>query len=155
MITRFMDTTSSKQNPAAPAAGGAQRLVLVAATSAALLTLAWAAMRVRELQLEVHGLREELAGAHRVERAKGAASRAIPVVDYGARSAEWQRRLAETEAREKHAAEKSAAREKELDEVIKFLREENEAAQLTIERLSTPVSPPASTATGSSQRKGR
>jgi hypothetical protein len=146
-----MDSTTSSPVPDAPPPCGLYRLALAAGAAVALVTLAWAAIQVRKVQLEAHHLRAELAVAKQAERAAGAASRAVPIVDHGARAAELQRRLSEAEAREKVAAEKSAAREAELDELIKFLRQENAAAQQTIERLSNPEpdpEPPAVPRTG-------
>ena len=82
-------------------------------------------------------------GIRRMERAAGATARAVPVIDHGARAADLQRRLTEAESQLNKATEKAAAREKELDELIGFLRQENDAAQQTIERLSNPPPAPA------------
>jgi hypothetical protein len=123
-----------------------QRLLLVASAAAVLLALGWAALRILELETEVRTLQQDLAASRRAERASGAAARAIPVVDHdGARVAELQRRVTAAETQHKQTAEKAAAREKELDGVIAFLRKEIEAAQQTIERLSSlpPEPPPA------------
>src|SRR5687767_13419791 len=81
------------------------QLLLAASGAGALVALAWAALQVRELQLETQNLRQELAVAQRAERAAGAASRAVPVIDHGARAADLQRRLTEAEALHKQAAE--------------------------------------------------
>ena len=138
-----MDPAASEMTNSAPPPSGLHRLLLATSGAGVLVTLAWAALQVRQLQLETQSLRQELAVAQRAERAAGAASRAVPVTDHGARATELQRRLTEVEAQQKQAAEKAAAREKELDKVIDFLRQENTAAQQTIERLSNPPPAPA------------
>ena len=102
------------------------RLVLAVGASAALLTLAWAGLKVRELQGEAHRLRQEL----------DAARAAAPSLEHKARADELDRLLAEVAAGKQTDSSASAAREKELHGIIDFLRKENTAAQQTIERLS-------------------
>jgi hypothetical protein len=120
-----------------------QRLLLAASAAAILAALGWAALRVHQLETEVRALRQDLAASRRAERATGAASRAVPVVDHGARVAQLQRLLTAAETQHKQTVEKASAREKELDGVIAFLRTEIDAAQQTIERLSNLTPDPA------------
>lgn len=126
----------------APQRIGMQRLVTAATASMVLVALAWAAMHVRAQQHEVQMLTAELTAARRTERAAGAAGRAVPLGEIAAHLAEMKRRLAEAEEQQKHAAGEFAARERELREIVDFLREENTAAQQAIERLSKPEIPP-------------
>lgn len=155
MIRDFIDSMMDPTATNAPMRTSRHPLLVVASVAGVLLTLAWAAIQVRESQLEAQRLREDLVAVRNAWRAAGAAARAVPVEDHGARAADLRRRLAEAEAQQKQAAEKSAAREKELDKVIEFLREENTAAQQTIERLSNPEPAPAPTpGPGANVRKG-
>ena len=121
---------------------GVSRLVLATSAAAALGTLAWAALRVRDGNAESAHLREELSIARQAERVTGAAARAVPAADPAAATADLERRLQSIESAAKVAAEKASARETELNGIIAFLRQENAAAQQTIERLSNPEPPP-------------
>src|SRR6187401_1939371 len=116
---------------AAPRAShtGTHRLILAASAAGALATLCWAGLQLRAAKSEVRQAQEQLAELSRV---KGAP--APPAADGSA--ADLARRLAAAESLQKHTADKAAARVKELEDVIIFLRQENTAAQQTIERLS-------------------
>lgn len=102
---------------------GWHRLVLAGAAAVALATLCWAGLQVRDARAEIHRLRQE--------------PKPAPAVD-ASRLTEVERRLAESAAREKQHAADHTARVKELESVIEFLRQENAAAQKTIERLTKP-----------------
>jgi uncharacterized protein HemX len=119
--------------------GALQRLLLALVAACVLGALGWAAVQVQEAKSEVKGLKEDLTVALRNERAASAAARAVPVVDNSSKVADMERRLAEAEKAQKGAA----AKEKELNDVIVFLRKENTAAQETIQRLSAPPPEPA------------
>jgi hypothetical protein len=116
-----MTQPSGSPTPGSPSFSGWHRLVLAGAAAAALATLCWAGLQVRDARAEVHRLRQE--------------PKPAPDAD-SSRPTEVERRLAESAAREKQHAADHAARVKELEGVIEFLRQENAAAQQTIERLS-------------------
>jgi hypothetical protein len=125
MFTPFM-----QKAPSAPAArsshlSGAHRLILAGSAAGALATLCWAALKVREANAENGQLRERLAKI----------PQHVPPPGSDARLAESNRRAAEAEAQRKQTSEQAAAREKELNGVIAFLRQEIAAAQQTIDRL--------------------
>ena len=98
------------------------RLVLAGAAAGAVMTLCWAALQVRAAREELRQLRAQPA----------------PVVFPPDGTKHLERRLAEAESRASQAASEAAAREREMARVIDFLRQENAAAQKTIERLSDP-----------------
>ena len=104
--------------PKSPA--GIHRLVLAASAAGAVMTLCWAALQVRAAKDEARQAREQLAAAP------------APDPHTSTSPGGLEPRLAEREV----LAEAAAARVKELESVIAFLRRENEAAQKTIERLS-------------------
>ena len=116
------------------------RLIIAGAAGLVLFSLGWAGIQVRERQTESQRLRDQFAAGEISRREGGAASRAHPPAD--ARIAEMERQLAAFITDGKLAAEKAAAREKELEGIITFLRQENTAAQQTIERLSALQPPP-------------
>ena len=139
MVPALMGSTAaSPDTPPGPTAGGS-RLVMAGAAGLVLFSLGWAAIQVREHQSESRHLRDVLAANEQRQRARGAAERAVPPAES---PAAVDRRVAEAEAAARLAAEKSAAREKELEGIIAFLREENTSAQATIERLSALQPPP-------------
>ena len=105
---------------AKPSHSRLHRLVLAGAAAGAVMTLCWAALQVRAAQEEVRQL-----------RARPAAVPAVPDS-----TVNLEHRLAEADSRASRAASDAAAREKEMERVIEFLRQENAAAQKTIERLS-------------------
>ena len=110
-----------------PSQTGIHRLILAASAAGALATLCWAGLQVRAARSEVRQLQETLAGFSPAQKP------ATPPRDD---TADFARRLA-AESQQKQAAVKSASRVAELESVILFLREENTAAQKTIERLSS------------------
>jgi uncharacterized protein HemX len=97
--------------------GGWQRLLLALVAACVLTALGWAAVQVQEARAEVKALKEELAVALRNARTATAES--------------------------ENAQKKAAAHEKELNEVIVFLKAENMAAQDAIQRLSARPPEPA------------
>lgn len=115
----FMNSLPVSPTRSASTFAGWHRLVLAGAAAAALATLCWAGIQVRAARAEVHRLQQE--------SKPGLASPA---------PADGERRLTESAAPDKRLAAEHAAREKELERVIEFLRLENAAAQQTIERLS-------------------
>jgi hypothetical protein len=119
--------------------GALQRLLLALVAACVLGALGWAAIQVQESKTEVRGLKEELAAALRNQRAAEAAARAVPVIDYSSKVADLERRVVDAEK----AHTQAAAKEKELNDIIAFLKKENAAAQETIQRLSTPPAEPA------------
>lgn len=123
MDTR-MHSSAPREVSQAPAFSRTHRLVLAAAAAGAVMTLCWAALQVR-------AAKEEL---RQVRNVTSAASPAPPD-----RSADLARRLAELESRTRRAEAEAATRAAELETVIEFLRQENTAAQQTIERLSSPA----------------
>jgi uncharacterized protein HemX len=116
--------------------GALQRLLLAVVAAGVLGALGWAAVQVQEAKSEVRGLKEDLVVSQRNERAASAAARAVPVVDLSSKVTDLERRLTE-------AGKAAAAKEKELNDVITFLRKENTVAQETIQRLSAPPPEPA------------
>lgn len=109
---------------------GTHRLILAASAGGALATLCWAGLQLRAAKSEVRLVQEQLA---ELTRAKGP-----PAIPPDGGAADLSRRLAAAESLQKQTADKAAARLKELESVIIFLRQENTAAQQTIERLSRP-----------------
>lgn len=116
-----------------------QRLLLALAAACVFAALGWAAIQVQQANAETRGLKEDLAVALRNERAAAAAARAVPVIDYSSKVADLERRVVEAEKTHTQAK----AKEKELNEIIAFLKKENAAAQETIQRLSAPPPEPA------------
>ena len=108
--------------PKSPA--GIHRLVLAASAAGAVMTLCWAALQVRAAKDEARQARAQLAAAP------------APVHQYSGSLTDLGQQLNASESERKLVAEAAAARVKELESVIAFLRQENEAAQKTIERLS-------------------
>jgi len=113
------------------------RLVLAGAAAGAVMTLCWAALQVRAAKDEVRQL-----------RVQPPAWSAAPD-----RTGELARRLADAEARAGRAEAEAALRVAELEKVIEFLRQENAAAQQTIERLSgqTPAGEPVKAGAGAGE----
>ena len=116
--------------------GALQRLLLAVVAACVLGALGWAAVQVQEAKSEVRGLKEDLVVSQRNERAASAVARAVPVVDLTSKVADLERRLTD-------AGKAAAAKEKELNDVIAFLRKENTVAQETIQRLTAPPVEPA------------
>jgi hypothetical protein len=133
MFTAFMDKAISAPTAKSSHLSGAHRLILAGSAAGALATLCWAALKVREARAETGQLREQLALARNH----------LPSHEPDARVAESDRRAVEAEALHRQAKEQAAAREKELNGVITFLRQEIAAAQQMIERLKTAPSPGA------------
>jgi uncharacterized protein HemX len=119
-----MHPSALKEAPQAPALSRTHRLVLAAAAAGAVMTLCWAALQVRAAKEELRQLQSKAA----------AASSAAPE-----RTAELERRLADLESRTRRTEAEAATRAAELETVIEFLRQENIAAQQTIERLNNPA----------------
>lgn len=117
-----------------------QRLLAAILAAVVLATLCWAAIQVREQQAEARQWRGEAAALQLASRARDTR----PAADQSSRVAELERRLAAAGEAEKQAAARAQEREKELQDLITFLRQENTAAQQTIERLSAlqPAAPP-------------
>ena len=113
-----------------PSQTGTHRLILAASAAIALATLCWAGLQLRAARSEVRDLKEQLA---ELSRTQGA-----PATAGDGSAADLARRLAAADSLQKHTADKSAARVTELENIIIFLRQENTAAQQTIERLSQP-----------------
>ena len=126
MIPGFMEKATLPAAAPAPSQTGIHRLVLAASAAGALATLCWAGLQLRAARSEVRRLQEQIAAFPSVQNA-------APTP--GEDDAALARRLADSESQQKHAADKSAARVAELEAVISFLRQENTAAQQTIERL--------------------
>jgi len=124
---------------------GTQRLVLAIAAAGAVVTLCWAALQVRTAKDEARQAREN--------PPVSPATAPVTASGHSGALADLERRLAEEKSRSQLAATEAAARIGELEKVIAFLRQENEAAQKTIERLSgvdrvsTPESQPVQTNT--------
>ena len=113
-----------------PSQTGTHRLILAASAAGALATLCWAGLQLRAAKSEARQLQDQLAVLSR--------SREAPESPPDSSAADLARRLAAADSLHKHLAEKAAARVTELENVIIFLRQENTAAQQTIERLSRP-----------------
>lgn len=113
--------------PPTPSPAGVHRLILAASAAGALATLCWAALQVRAARAEVRQLQEKIAGLSPGHKA------APPSAD---NTADLARRIAAAESQQKQADTRAAARVAELESLITFLRQENTAAQKTIERLS-------------------
>ena len=113
---------------------GIHRLILAASAAGALATLCWAALQVRTARAEIRQLEERLAAQ--------AVRQPVPAPLSDADKDDLARRLAAAESLHKQASDQSAARIAELENVISFLRQENTAAQQTIERLRTPPPEP-------------
>jgi hypothetical protein len=111
--------------PIRPPASGAQRLVLAVSAAGAMVTLCWAALQVRAAKDEA-----------RLAREHSLAAPAPAPPDLSEKVSDLERRLAQEQSRREQSAGDAAAQIKELEKVITFLRQENEAAQKTIERLS-------------------
>lgn len=126
MIRRFMEKATPPAAAPTPSQTGIHRLVLAASAAGALATLCWAGLQLRAARAEVRRLQEQIAA---VPPAQNAAAQ------QGEDAAVLARRLADSESQQKHTADKTAARVAELEGVITFLRQENTAAQQTIERL--------------------
>lgn len=117
------------------AASGTQRLVLAISAAGTVVTLCWAALQVRAARDEARQAREN---------PPAAPVPAIPdVQDSRSKLVDLERRLAEEKSRSEQASGEAAGRIRELEKVIAFLRQENEAAQKTIERLSGVERPTA------------
>ncbi len=124
-MNALMDQPAAKTSLRPPAFSLTHRLVLAAAAAGTVMTLCWAALQVRAAKDELRQVR--------------AAQPAAPAAPD--RTAELERRLAEAEARAQRAETESALRAAEMERIIDFLRQENAAAQQTIERLSNPAPP--------------
>ena len=119
-------------------ASGVQRLVLAVSAAGAVVTLCWAALQVRTARDEARLARE--AGP-----AKPAPAASPAPGDLSGRIAGLEQELTEEKSRAhqfRQEAGAAAARIAELEKVIAFLRQENDAAQKTIERLSS-LEPPS------------
>lgn len=114
---------------APPSQPGIHRLILATSAAGALATLCWAALQVRAARAEVRQLQVQPA-------AQSSRTQSAPASLQNADTTDRDRRLAAAEAQQKQTADSSAARIRELENVIEFLRAENSAAQQTIERLS-------------------
>lgn len=136
-----MGSTSS---PVSSSTTANARLLAAVLAAAVLATLCWAAIQVREQQAAASRWRGEAAALELAGRARSSAPQAALPVDQSSRVAELERRLAAAGEAEKQAAARAQEREKELQDLITFLRQENTAAQQTIERLSAlqPAAPP-------------
>jgi hypothetical protein len=128
-----MQTSAQKNVPHAPAFSRTHRLVLAGAAAGAVMTLCWAALQVRAAKQELRQLRS------------GTSAVSPTASD---RSAELERRLSELESRTRRTEAEAATRAAELETVIDFLRQENTAAQQTIERLSSPAPADGNTKSG-------
>ncbi len=135
MIPGFMEKATPPAAAPAPSQTGIHRLVLAASAAGALATLCWAGLQLRAARSEVRRLQEQITALPPVQN-----SAPTPGED----AAALARRLADSESQQKNAADKTAARVAELEGVIEFLRDENTAAQQTIERLGKlQAGPPA------------
>lgn len=121
---------------ATPSPTGIHRLILATSAAGALATLCWAALQVRTARAEVRRLQEQLA-------AQASPAQPGPASVQSAAATVPDHRVSSAETRQKQAADTFAARITELESVIAFLRQENTAAQQTIERLSRARPEPA------------
>jgi hypothetical protein len=122
--------------PLRPPLSGPQRLVLAVSAAGAVVTLCWAGLQVRAAKDEARHARETLPATTPIP--------AVAPADLTGRVADLERRLQEMASVRQQAADDAAAQIKQRDEIIVFLRQENEAAQKTIKRLSGLESGPAS-----------
>jgi hypothetical protein len=138
LVSRMHSIPSSRIETDAPP-GAWQRWLLALAAAVSVAAVGWAGVQVQQAKSDVEKLKEDLAASQRNERAAAAAAQAVPKADNSSRLATVERALADAEKAQKQAA----AHEKELNDVIVFLRSENTAAQETIKRLSAPPAEPA------------
>ena len=122
--------------PSTPSPTGIHRLILATSAAGALATLCWAALQVRSARAEVRRLQEQLA-------MQPPRTQPAPAPSQSADTTDRDHRLATAETQQKQASDKFAAQVAELESVIAFLRQENTAAQQTIERLSHARPEPA------------
>ena len=120
---------SAHPAPRRSALSGPQRLLLAVSAAGAVLTLCWAALQVRAAREESRQAREAL-------QAKPSPPPALPAPDLSARVADLESQLRSELAKREHESKESGDRIRELEKVVTFLRQENEASQKTIERLS-------------------